>query len=455
MNLTSLTAISPVDGRYHSKTTDLQPIFSEYGLIYHRLVVEIRWLQSLASNKTIDGIKPLNTQASAALDNMLTQFSATDAQQIKDIEQTTNHDVKAVEYFLKKQLEQQAALAPASEFIHFACTSEDINNLAYALMLKTATQQCILPQLNDLIAILKDFAHRYADCAMLARTHGQAAVPTTLGKEFANFADRLQRQYKQIADIQLTGKMNGAIGNFNAHYCAYPDVDWLTHCQHFVEQLGLQWNAYTTQIEPHDSIATLCHAIIRSNTILVDYARDIWGYISLGYFTQRLVDAEVGSSTMPHKINPIDFEQAEGNLLLANALLQHMASELPTSRWQRDLTDSTLLRNLGVAFAHTSIALQALHKGSKKLTAQPATMQQELASHWEILAEAVQTVMRRHGVKQAYEKLKTLTRGQKLDQATLHTLIAKLEIPESAKQQLKRLQPGNYLGLAATLARDI
>ncbi|MEE9452290.1 MAG: adenylosuccinate lyase [Gammaproteobacteria bacterium] len=455
MQFGNLTAISPIDGRYSAKTSELQPLFSEYGLIHQRVLVEIRWLQALAANPDISEVPPLAKAAQEQLEQMIAQFSMADAQRVKAIESKTNHDVKAVEYFLKEKLAAHKALASLCEFVHFACTSEDINNLAYALILKNAREQCVLPQLDQLIVLLKQYAHDQAKTPMLAHTHGQAAVPTTLGKEIANFVARLQRQRQQIAAVQLMAKINGAVGNFNVHYCVYPEVDWRGHCQKFVEDLGLTHNAYTTQIEPHDSIVELCHAMIRCNHILVDYARDVWGYISLNYFSQRIVADEVGSSTMPHKVNPIDFEQAEGNLLIACSLFNHLANELPTSRWQRDLTDSTLLRNLGVAFAHSHLAWQALQKGTKKLQANRELMLQALDKHWDVLTEAVQTMMRRYGVANAYEQLKTLARGQSIDQSALHHFIDGLDLPEHAKKQLKQLQPKQYLGVSATLADEI
>jgi adenylosuccinate lyase len=455
MDLTGLTAISPVDGRYGGKTTDLRPIFSEFGLIRSRVLVEIRWLQTLSRHPGIPEVPIFSAKANRLLDEISEQFRVEDAQRIKEIERTTNHDVKAVEYFLKERVAEQPQLRAASEFIHFACTSEDINNLAHGLMLSAGREQVLLPEMDAVIAAVRDLAHRYADQPMLSRTHGQPATPTTLGKEMANLAHRLRIQRDRVADVTLMGKMNGAVGHYNAHRVAYPDIDWPGLTREFVESLGLVWNPYTTQIEPHDYMAELFDALARFNTILIDLSRDLWGYISLGYFKQRTVAGEVGSSTMPHKVNPIDFENAEGNLGIANAILRHLAEKLPISRWQRDLTDSTVLRNLGVGVAHTSIALQSTLRGIGKLEAEPARMAADLDANWEVLAEPIQTLMRRYGVERPYERLKELTRGQRIGPDALKAFIDGLEIPEDAKAELAALTPATYLGDAARLAREI
>lgn len=455
MELSSLSAISPIDGRYGDKTSGLRPIFSEYGLIRMRLLVELRWLEALAAQPQITEVPPLSLHAKQLIENILEQFQETDARRIKNIEQTTNHDVKAVEYFIKERFVPHEELAKMSEFVHFACTSEDINNLAYALMLQTARLQCLLPLMDEIISFLTQQAHHYADVAMLARTHGQAATPTTVGKELANVVARLKRQREQFIAVQILGKMNGAVGNFNAHIVAYPEVDWLALSQQFVEGLGLSFNLYTTQIEPHDYIAEYCHVLERFNTILVDFSRDVWAYISLGYFKQRVVAQEVGSSTMPHKVNPIDFENAEGNLSLANALLQCLASRLPLSRWQRDLVDSTMLRNLGVAVAHSTIAYQSLLKGLNKLAVDEQIVKNDLNRYWAVLAEPIQTIMRRYGCENPYEKLKDLTRGQTVTQEILLSLIDSLNLPEEIKQKMKALTPENYLGIAGELAKKV
>jgi adenylosuccinate lyase len=455
MDLTGLTAISPVDGRYGGKTTDLRPIFSEFGLIRSRVLVEIRWLQTLSRHPGIPEVPIFSAKANRLLDEISEQFRVEDAQRIKEIERTTNHDVKAVEYFLKERVAEQPQLRAASEFIHFACTSEDINNLAHGLMLSAGREQVLLPEMDAVIAAVRDLAHRYADQPMLSRTHGQPATPTTLGKEMANLAHRLRIQRDRVADVTLMGKMNGAVGHYNAHRVAYPDIDWPGLTREFVESLGLVWNPYTTQIEPHDYMAELFDALARFNTILIDLSRDLWGYISLGYFKQRTVAGEVGSSTMPHKVNPIDFENAEGNLGIANAILRHLAEKLPVSRWQRDLTDSTVLRNLGVGVAHTSIALQSTLRGIGKLEAEPARMAADLDANWEVLAEPIQTLMRRYGVERPYERLKELTRGQRIGPDALKAFIDGLEIPEDAKAELAALTPATYLGDAARLAREI
>lgn len=455
MELSRLTAISPVDGRYGGQTEALQPLFSEYGLIRHRLQVEIHWLKALAAHPQIPEVPPLSTDAQRFLDGVLDDFDVAAAERVKAIERTTNHDVKAVEYFLKEQLAKQPELAPLTEFTHFACTSEDINNLSHGLMLKRARDEVILPLLDDIIGRLAEMAGQYATVPMLSRTHGQPASPTTMGKELANVVYRLQRQRRQIAAVEILGKINGAVGNYNAHLSAYPEVDWPALAQQVVAGLGLSWNPYTTQIEPHDYIAELFDAIARINTVLIDFARDVWGYISLGYFKQRTVEGEVGSSTMPHKVNPIDFENAEGNLGIANAVLQHLASKLPISRWQRDLTDSTVLRNLGVGLAHCVIAYRSLQKGLGKLDLDAERLHQDLDANWEVLAEAIQTVMRRYGVPQPYERLKALTRGRRIDQAALKDFIAGLELPEQAKAELAALTPWAYIGNAAEQAQAI
>jgi adenylosuccinate lyase len=451
--LSSLTALSPIDGRYHSKTRSLAPYFSEYGLIRFRVLVEVRWFQCLAGHAGIPEVPTLSATATAYLDQLVANFSEADAQNIKERERVTNHDVKAVEYFLKDKFAALPELAPHKEFIHFACTSEDINNLAYALMLQAARTDVLLPLLTQVTNSIREQALNYADIPLLARTHGQTATPTTMGKEFANTVARLQRQLQQIAAVPLLGKINGAVGNYNAHMLAYPAVDWQRNAQQFVESLGLQWNPYTTQIEPHDYIAELFAAVCRFNTILIDFDRDVWGYISLGYFRQKTVAGEVGSSTMPHKVNPIDFENSEGNLGIANAVMQHLAEKLPISRWQRDLTDSTVLRNIGVGFAHSVIAYEATLKGLSKLLIDPAKLHADLDNSWEVLAEAIQTVMRRYDVPEPYEKLKALTRGQRIDAATLAAFVDQLAIPAEAKAALRELRPYTYLGNAAQQAK--
>ena len=455
MKYSPLTAIAPIDGRYASKTEALKPIFSEYGLMYFRLLVEVRWLQALAAQEQFDAVKPLSQTAQDQLERLIDQFNESDAERIKTIEATTNHDVKAIEYFFKEKIGNNDELVAISECIHFACTSEDINNLAYASMLKTARQTVLLPMMQELLATLTELAHNTADASMLSRTHGQAASPTTFGKEIANFVARFQRQIQQFSNCEILGKMNGAVGNFNAHYAAYPEIDWPAYTKQFVESLGLKFNAYTTQIEPHDMIAEYCAPLMRFNTILIDCCRDIWGYISLGYVTQRLEEDEVGSSTMPHKVNPIDFENAEGNADFANSMMQHFSSTLLTSRWQRDLTDSTLLRNLGLAVGHTLIALQSFAKGLAKIDINTQTMQSELDAQWGVLGEAVQTVMRRYGLEKPYEQLKNLTRGKTIDEATLRDFIKGLEIPADAKKRLLELTPATYIGNAEQLAKDI
>lgn len=455
MELSALTALAPVDGRYASKTAELRPWFSEYGLIYHRVLVEIRWLQMLARHPQITEVPDLSAAANEFLDKVLQDFDEEDARHVKMIERTTNHDVKAIEYFLKDKVAAQPELQAVSEFIHFACTSEDINNLSYALMLQGGMRQVIEPEMQRTVAAIRELAQRYADQPMLSRTHGQAASPTTLGKEMANVAYRLQRQLDQVQTCEYLGKINGAVGNYNAHLSAYPDVDWPTTAEQFVTSLGLNWNPYTTQIEPHDYIAEIFDAVARFNTILIDFCRDIWGYVSLGHFKQKVVAGEVGSSTMPHKVNPIDFENAEGNLGIANALLTHLAQKLPISRWQRDLTDSTVLRTLGVGLGHSLIAYQSALKGISKLEANPASMQADLDANWEVLAEPIQTVMRRYGIEQPYEKLKALTRGQRITPEGLREFIANLDMPEAAKAELSKLTPSTYIGNAAQQAKKL
>lgn len=451
----NLLAISPIDGRYSAKCDALRAVFSEYGLIKTRLLVEVNWLKTLSLHPDIHEVPTLSGDAYRFLDAIYDQFDAKCAQQVKEIEATTNHDVKAVEYYLKNAIAPNQELAKISEFIHFACTSEDINNLAYGLMLLDARRQIILPQMDDIIQKLTELAHLYADVAMLARTHGQPASPTTLGKEFANVVARLRRQRDLFQDIEIYGKINGAVGNFNAHIIAYPDIDWQQLSARFVTDLGLVHNAYTTQIEPHDYIGELFNSLNRFNTILLDLCRDIWSYISIGYFKQKTIAGEIGSSTMPHKVNPIDFENAEGNLGLAIAVGAHLGEKLPISRWQRDLTDSTVLRNLGVSFAHSVIALASLEKGLGKLELNAPALAADLDANWEVLAEPIQTVMRRYGIEKPYEKLKELTRGQSVNQATMQNFIHTLAIPQSAKDALLQLTPAAYIGLATTLAKNI
>ncbi|CDI04300.1 adenylosuccinate lyase [Candidatus Competibacter denitrificans Run_A_D11] len=456
MELTALTAISPIDGRYADKTTVLRPIFSEYGLIRHRVIVEVRWLQALANHSAIAEVPPLSKAALQTLQALVADFGPADAQRVKDIERITNHDVKAVEYLLKEKIAGNAELEAVSEFIHFACTSEDINNLAYALMLRAARDTIVLPRWDHLIAALTRLAHQHADRPMLARTHGQPASPTTLGKEMANVVYRLQRQRTQLAAVPLLGKINGAVGNYNAHLAAYPDVDWQAFARRFVtNDLGLAWNPYTTQIEPHDYMAEFFHAVMRANTVLLDFCRDIWSYIAIGYFRQKTVAGEIGSSTMPHKVNPIDFENAEGNLGIANALLDHLAAKLPVSRWQRDLTDSTVLRTLGVGLAHSLVAYQSCEKGIGKLEVNTAALDADLDDNWEVLAEPIQTVMRRYGIAQPYEQLKALTRGQRVDREILRAFIANLAIPQAAKDCLLAMTPASYTGNAAAQAHNL
>jgi adenylosuccinate lyase len=450
----TLTAISPIDGRYASKVDALRPIFSEYGLIRYRVEVEVRWLQALAAEAKISEVPAFSDAANQLLNSIISDFSEADAQAVKDIEKTTNHDVKAVEYFLKDKIKDNAELNAVSEFIHFACTSEDINNLSYALMLKEG-RGLILAEIDACIKAISQLAHDSAEQPMLSRTHGQSATPTTTGKEFANVVARMQRQRQQLAQVELLGKINGAVGNYNAHCVAYPAVNWPQFAQNFVESLGLSFNPYTIQIEPHDYMAEFFHALSRFNTILLDFDRDIWGYISLGYFKQKTIAGEVGSSTMPHKVNPIDFENSEGNLGLANAILNFLSEKLPVSRWQRDLTDSTVLRNIGVGIAHTSIAIQSTLKGISKLEINPQLLNQDLDTNWEVLAEPIQTVMRRYGIEKPYEKLKELTRGNRVTGEGMRAFVEKLEIPAEAKAELLALTPHSYTGYAAELAKAI
>lgn len=454
MDLTSLTAISPIDGRYADKTKALRPFFSEYGLLRSRVEVEVRWLHLLGANAGIAEVPKLSDDAEAFLNDMVANFSVDDAAEIKEIERETNHDVKAVEYFIKRKFKANNELNKVSEFVHFACTSEDINNTSYGIMLKNAREQVILPEMDTLIGTLRKLAIEHAETPMMSRTHGQPASPTTLGKELANVVQRLELQRTHVAAVLLYGKMNGAVGNYNAHLSAYPDVDWPMMANAFVTGLGLRWNKYTTQIEPHDYMAELFQAMIRFNTVLIDFCRDIWSYISIGHFKQKTVKGEIGSSTMPHKVNPIDFENAEGNLGVANALFDHLAIKLPISRWQRDLTDSTVLRNLGVGFAHSLLAYSSALKGISKLEANPESMAQDLDNNWEVLAEPIQTVMRRYGIENPYEKLKDLTRGQRVNEQIMLDFINDLDLPEEAKVILRQLTPANYIGNAAEQARN-
>ncbi|MFS7307151.1 adenylosuccinate lyase [Rahnella inusitata] len=455
MELSSLTAVSPVDGRYGDKVSALRTIFSEFGLLKFRVQVEVRWLQKLAACAEIKEVPAFDADANAFLDQLVANFDVNDAQRIKDIEKTTNHDVKAVEYFLKEKVATIPALHAVSEFIHFACTSEDINNLSHALMLQTARQDVVLPYWKQIIDAVKGLAHKYRDIPLLSRTHGQPATPSTIGKELANVAYRMDRQFKQLGNVEILGKINGAVGNYNAHIVAYPEVDWHQYSEEFVTSLGVTWNPYTTQIEPHDYIAELFDCVARFNTILIDFDRDIWGYIALNHFKQRTIAGEIGSSTMPHKVNPIDFENSEGNLGLSNAVLQHLASKLPVSRWQRDLTDSTVLRNLGVGLGYALIAYQATMKGVSKLEVNEANLANELDHNWEVLAEPIQTVMRRYGIEKPYEKLKELTRGKRVDAAGMQEFIDSLELPEEEKVRLKAMTPGNYIGRATTMVDEL
>jgi len=456
MQLSSLTAVSPVDGRYAGKTSTLRPIFSEYGLIRCRVQVEVRWLQRLAAQAGIAEVPAFSAEANALLNQLAENFQLEHAQRIKEIERTTNHDVKAVEYLLKEQAAKLPELNAVSEFIHFACTSEDINNLSHALMLREGRDEVLLPLMRQVAEAIRSLAVEFAEVPMLSRTHGQPASPTTLGKELANVVYRLERQIAQVAAVPLLGKINGAVGNYNAHISAYPDIDWEANAREFIEgDLGLSFNPYTTQIEPHDYIAELFDAIARFNTILIDFDRDVWGYISLGYFKQKTIAGEIGSSTMPHKVNPIDFENSEGNLGIANALFQHLASKLPISRWQRDLTDSTVLRNLGVGFAHSVIAYESSLKGISKLELNEARIAADLNACWEVLAEPIQTVMRRYAIENPYEKLKELTRGKGISPEALQTFIDSLEMPAEAKAELRKLTPANYIGNAVAQAKRI
>jgi len=455
MELSPLTAISPIDGRYAGKSESLRSLFSEYGLIRHRVLVEIRWLQALSAHPAISEVPAFSKKSNHLLESIISDFAIDQAKRIKQIEQTTNHDVKAVEYFLKEQVAGSPELSKISEFIHFACTSEDINNLSHALMLNTGKDQVLMPALAEVVDSIRNLAHLHADVAMISRTHGQPASPTTLGKEMANVVYRLDRQITQINKLDMLGKFNGAVGNYNAHLLAYPEVDWPDFARQFVESLGIRFNPYTTQIEPHDYIAELFHALCRCNTILIDFSRDIWGYISIGYFKQNAVADEVGSSTMPHKVNPIDFENAEGNFGIANAVLGHLAEKLPISRWQRDLSDSTVLRNLGSGFAYSLIALDSLQRGISKLEIDQAAISRDLNQNWGVLAEPVQTVMRLYGVEQPYEKLKALTRGRQIDAQVIREFVQSLDIPDHAKQQLIEMTPASYIGNADAQAGDL
>jgi adenylosuccinate lyase len=450
MELSALTALSPIDGRYGEKTRELRTIFSEYGLLKYRVQVEICWLQKLASQADILEIPALSQSAIDHLNQIIEQFSEQDANRIKEIEKTTNHDVKAVEYYLKEKVSTNEELHTINEFIHFACTSEDINNLSYALMLKTAKESILIPYWNKLIDNISAQAKAYRDLPLLSRTHGQPATPTTIGKEFANVAYRLKRQLKQLQAVEILGKINGATGNYNAHIVAYPQVNWHKFSEDFVYSLGLKWNPYTTQIEPHDYIAEFFDCVARFNTIIIDFDRDIWGYIALNHFKQKTIAGEIGSSTMPHKVNPIDFENSEGNLGLANAIIKHLGSKLPISRWQRDLTDSTVLRNLGVGIGYAIIAYQSTLKGLNKLEVNEAYLLEELNCNWEVLAEPIQTVMRRYGIEKPYEKLKELTRGKRVDVQDIKQFIDSLALPEAEKMRLKQLTPANYIGYATS-----
>ena len=454
MTFDNLTSISPIDGRYGAKTGPLKRIFSEYGLIKYRLLIEVRWLEAMSKNSQISEVPEFSLKSKNVLSNIVDNFSLADAKVIKEIEKTTNHDVKAVEYYLKEKVSSNPELQNVNEFIHFACTSEDINNLSHALMLEDG-RQVLLDEMRKTLNLITDLAKDNADVAMLSRTHGQTASPTTLGKEMANFSYRLMRQIEQLEEVKIMGKFNGAVGNFNAHISAYPNLDWPNTSKNFIESLGINYAPYSSQIESHDYIAEYFHALNRFNTILIDFCRDVWGYISLGYFTQKTIEGEVGSSTMPHKVNPIDFENAEGNLGLAIAIGEHFATKLPISRWQRDLTDSTVLRNLGVSCAHCLISYASISKGISKLEVNQGKLIDDLNEAWEVLAEPIQTVMRRHGVKNPYEKLKSLTRGKKIDAKILADFIGSLDIPEEAKEELRKLTPMNYIGDAIKLARDI
>ncbi len=451
----SLLAISPLDGRYQGKCDDLVPYFSEFALMRYRVLVEVKWLQKLAAHEEIEELPAISAAGSHYLNALIDQFSIEDAKRIKEIEATTNHDVKAVEYFIKEKLAGNTELSEHLEFVHFACTSEDINNLAYALMLRDARDKPVLSQMSTLIEKLSVLAKEFSSQPLLCRTHGQPASPSTVGKEFANVVYRLRRQLEQISDNEILGKINGAVGNYNAHYSAYPDIDWQKTAKELVEELGLTWNPYTTQIEPHDYIAEIFAAVGRFNTVLIDFNRDIWAYISLGYFKQRTIGGETGSSTMPHKVNPIDFENSEGNLGIANAIMTHLAEKLPISRWQRDLTDSTVLRNIGTGLAHSVIAYRATLKGMSKLELNADVIDRDINCCWEILAEPIQTVMRRYRIEKPYEKLKELTRGKQIDQASVHAFVNDLAIPDKARNQLLQLTPATYLGNATQQALSI
>ena len=455
MELSALTAISPVDGRYGSKTSDLRPIFSEFGLTKYRVTVEVRWLQKLSATKAIEEVPVFSDAANEALNKIVSEFNEQDALRIKNIEATTNHDVKAVEYFLKEKISDNAELHAVTEFIHFACTSEDINNLSHALMLKECREFILLPAIDEILSSIKGLAVEYKTIPMMCRTHGQPASPSTLGKEMANVYVRLKRQRQQISEVELLGKINGAVGNYNAHLSAYPEVKWHQFAEEFVNDLGLTFNPFTTQIEPHDYIAELFDAVARFNTILIDFDRDIWGYIAMGHFKQKTIAGEIGSSTMPHKVNPIDFENSEGNLGIANALLNHLAQKLPISRWQRDLTDSTVLRNLGVGFGHAIIAYQSTLKGISKLQVNEDNLANELDKNWEVLAEPVQTVMRRYGIEKPYEKLKELTRGKRVNADSMRDFINTLELPEAVKAELCLLTPARYIGRAVAFIDEL
>jgi len=455
MELTPLNALSPLDGRYQSKVDPLRAYFSEYALIKHRALVEVEWLKALAALPEIEEVKPFSQETIKELDDAIANFGEADASQVKAIEARTNHDVKALEYWLKEKFDSNPEIKKASEFIHFACTSEDINNLSHALMLKGARNDVMLPFLNNLIVRMTELAQQLADQPMLARTHGQTASPTTMGKEFANVVYRLQRQQKQLVANEILGKINGAVGNFNAHLSAYPNVDWEKFAKQFVENLGLTYNPMTIQIEPHDYMAELYDNLSRINTILIDINRDIWGYVSVGYFKQKLKPGEVGSSTMPHKVNPIDFENSEGNLGLANAILRHLAEKLPISRWQRDLTDSTVLRNMGVAFGYTLLGYDSCLRGLNKLEINPVKLADDLDNSWEVLAEPIHTVMRRYGYENPYDTLKEYTRGKAISKESLQSLIAELKIPAEAKQYLMDLTPATYIGKATALVKNI
>ena len=457
MTLSTLTAINPIDGRYGDKTAELRPYFSEFGLIYYRVYVEIRWFQFLASQQKIKELPALGDEENNFLEKLIVDFDETEAAIVKSNEATTNHDVKAVEYYLKSKFVGSgiSSLQKNIEFIHFACTSEDINNLSHALMLKDGRDNVLRPLMDELNQKLAEFARDYANLPMLSRTHGQTATPTTLGKEFANVVARLRRQVKQLGAVQIMGKINGAVGNLNAHQVTYPDLDWLAMSEQFVSSLGIIWNPYTTQIEPHDYMAEMFQAMSRFNTILIDFNRDIWSYISIGYFKQRKIEGETGSSTMPHKVNPIDFENSEGNLGIANAIFGHLSEKLPISRWQRDLTDSTVLRNMGTGLAYSLLSYKSTLKGLGKLEINPTALEEDLNRSWEILAEPIQTIMRRHGVEEPYEKLKELTRGQSLKQESIEQMLETLDIPESARTLIRELTPMNYTGLASELVEKL